>query len=338
MSDGRHESDNRQGPRVLEVGEDAAGQRIDNFLIRVLKDVPRSRVYKMIRKGEVRINGGRTRPTVKLQPGDRVRIPPVHTRAPAQEAFIGSRQLEAFETAILHEDDRLIVLNKPAGIAVHGGSGVSFGVIEGLRRLRPQANLELVHRLDRETSGCLLIAKRRSTLRALHEHIRAGNLGKQYRLIVRGRWPQTLKEIRAPLHRYVTASGERRVRVSGEGKPSLTTFEIDARADSATLLRAELHTGRTHQLRVHCLHAGHGILGDEKYAGETDREWDRREGVGRLCLHAERITLPEGAGTFVAPLPQDFARIWQRLEGAGSVGSTPEDGHASLRQQGAQGD
>ncbi len=313
----------KSGPRIVEVGEGGSGQRVDNYLTRILKDVPKSRIYRMIRKGEVRVNGGRVKPTTRLAPGDKLRIPPVRSRPATEEAFIGSRQLEALEAAILHEDDRLIVLNKPAGIAVHGGSGVSFGVIEGLRRLRPQCSLELVHRLDRETSGCLLVSKRRSTLRALHEQIRAGTLDKGYRLIARGRWPKSVQRVDAPLHKYVTSSGERRVRVSEEGKPSLTTFEVIASAPTATLMAATLHTGRTHQLRVHCQYVGHGILGDETYDSDAELASDRKAGVHRLCLHAERIVLPD-AVVFEAPVPEDFAGIWaalERCEPDGSAGS-----------------
>jgi 23S rRNA pseudouridine955/2504/2580 synthase len=247
---------------------------------------------------------------------------------PAAEAFIGSRQLETLERSILHEDDKLLVINKPAGIAVHGGSGVSFGVIEGLRRLRPQCSLELVHRLDRETSGCLLVSKRRSMLRSLHELIRSGALGKEYLMIVRGNWPATLKKVDAPLHKYLTASGERRVKVSPEGKPSLTSFEVLAGAPDATLLKAELHTGRTHQLRVHCLHAGHGILGDDKYASEAERAEDRARGIQRLCLHAERIVLPDGL-VYTAPVPGDLLKIWHALggrDGSDSAGPATENG------------
>ena len=318
----------RAGPRVVEIGEDAAGQRVDNYLTRILKDIPKSRIYKMIRKGEVRVNGGRVKPTTRLNNTDKLRIPPVRTQPPAAEAFIGSRQLKTLERSILHEDDKLLVINKPAGIAVHGGSGVSFGVIEGLRRLRPQCSLELVHRLDRETSGCLLVSKRRSMLRSLHEHIRGGALGKEYRMIVRGNWPATLEKIEAPLHKYVTASGERRVKVSPEGKPSLTSFEVVAGAPDATLLKADLHTGRTHQLRVHCLYAGHGILGDDKYASEADRAADRAKGIQRLCLHAARIVLPDGM-VFTAPIPDDLEEIWYALggrDGPDSAGSVPKNG------------
>ncbi len=311
----------RSGPRIVEVGEEAAGQRVDNYLTRILKDVPKSRIYQMIRKGEVRVNKGRVKPTRKLNAGDMLRIPPVRRRPDSEEPFIGSQQLAELQTAILHEDDRLIVLNKPAGIAVHGGSGVSHGVIEGLRRLRPACALELVHRLDRETSGCLLISKRRSTLRALHELIRTGALVKDYRLIVRGVWPQELDRVDVPLHKYVTRSGERRVKVSEQGKQSLTGFEVISSAASATLLKATLHTGRTHQLRVHCRHVGHGILGDEKYGSDAEQAEDRALEITRLCLHAQRIALPDGT-VFEAPVPEGFQRIWRRLEQAETAGST----------------
>jgi len=316
----------RQGVRIVEVADDAVGQRIDNFLTRLLKDVPKSRVYKMIRKGEVRVNGGRVKPTLKLRLADQVRVPPVHVAPVAAPAFIGSRQLEILAAAILYEDERLLVLNKPAGIAVHGGSGVSYGVIEGMRRLQPGANLELVHRLDRETSGCLMISKRRSMLRTLHEQMRTGAIGKHYHAIVRGSWPDSLRRVDVPLYRYVAANGERRVRVAPEGKPSLTTFTVDARTETASLISAELHTGRTHQIRVHCQHAGHGVLGDDKYATDTECQWDRDHRVRRLCLHAGRIVLPDGGGTFEAPLPPDFRQIWRRLEQSGSGTAGPENG------------
>lgn len=329
MSDDSRRLPERQGPRIVAVGEADAGQRIDNYLVKKLKDVPKSRIYQMIRKGEVRVNGGRVKPTRKLLLAEQVRIPPVVQRPKPVDTFIGSHQLALIEGAIIHEDERLIVVNKPSGLAVHGGSGVSFGLIEGLRRLRPGADLELVHRLDRDTSGVLLVAKRRSQLRTLHEHIRAGRLGKFYRMIVRGQWPGALRRVDAPLSRYLSGGGERRVRVDAEGKPSLTTFEVDARAPEATLLTAQLHTGRTHQIRVHCQSAGHPIVGDEKYVTEAEQQWDKRLRVGRLCLHAARIIIPgskEGdeAVQFQAPLPEDFSAIWQRLARSGS--SVSEDG------------
>ncbi len=298
---------------MVEVAHQA-GQRLDNFLLAELKGVPRSRIYRMIRKGEVRVNGGRVRATYRLNAGDRVRIPPVRQAAAPVPAFIGQRNLHALEAAILHEDGGLLVLNKPAGIAVHGGSGVAYGVIEALRRLRPTADLELAHRLDRDTSGCLLVAKRRSVLRELHQRLRDGDLEKSYALIVRGRWPAELTRVDVPLTRFVTASGERRVRGDREtGKASLTTFQVQAHASGATLLQAVLHTGRTHQIRVHCQLSGHAILGDEKYASEAELAADRAMGVRRLCLHASRIVIP-GEGVFEAPLPREFTSAWRLQE------------------------
>lgn len=311
-------------PRVSVVVIDAeSGQRIDNFLVGHLRGVPKSRIYQMIRKGEVRVNGGRIKPTYRLRSGDQVRIPPVRLAEPVAAAFIGDAQLESLATAVLHEDDRLLVLDKPAGLAVHGGSGVAFGAIEALRRLRPGTDLELVHRLDRDTSGCLLVAKRRSALRELHALIRAGELIKTYRLIAHGSWPVELKQVDRPLTRYLTGSGERRVRGDSEGKASLTTFRVDAHAASATLLTAQLHTGRTHQIRVHCREAGHSIAGDEKYAAPEELAADRRLGIRRLCLHACRIEIPWSHEPRVleAPVPTEFLAAWRAFER-----SAPEHG------------
>jgi len=303
------------GVRYADVGEDAAGQRIDNFLLRELRDVPKSRVYRMLRTGEVRVNGGRKGPTYRLQAGDRVRLPPHQSGGRVDEAFIGDRVLEALGRAIVYEDAELIAVNKPAGIAVHGGSGVSFGVIEALRRLRGDA-LELAHRLDRDTSGCLLLAKRRSALRRLHAVIREGRMDKEYRLIVAGAWPETLQSAREPLKRYVTASGERRVRVAADGKPSRTDFQVIARAgERATQLRAELITGRTHQIRVHCQHAGHPLVGDDKYGTDATLALAGAHGIRRLCLHAERVRLPWDDGELVVQCqpPEDFEAAWRSL-------------------------
>lgn len=231
---------------------------------------------------------------------------------------MGGRDLALLEEAILHEDRDLLVLDKPAGIAVHGGSGVSFGVIEALRRLRGEATLELVHRLDRDTSGCLLVAKRRPMLRALHAQLRSGTLIKTYSLIVHGSWPEGLERVDAPLTRFHTVEGERRVKVDPAGKPSLSEFEVTGRAPAATLLTARLHTGRTHQIRVHARHGGHSIVGDEKYADSEQLAGDRALGIRRLCLHASSVVLEGEAGTrtFEAPLPAAFRAAWRVLETA----------------------
>jgi len=294
---------------------DEVGQRIDNFLLRTLSDVPKSRVYRMLRKGEVRVNGGRIKPTYRLEAGDEVRIPPYWRSRQTRETFIGSEQLSRVEAAIIFEDDDLLVLDKPAGIAVHGGSGVSFGVIEALRRLRPHDRLELAHRLDRDTSGCLLVSKHRRALSRVHASIRAGTMGKRYALIVHGLWPDFRTSVHLPLQKYVTHSGERRVRVDPAGKESLTEFSVEARSACASLLTAQLITGRTHQIRVHSAASGHSIVGDTKYAPAADVAVCKRFAIERLCLHAEEVVLPwdQGERRFSCPRPAEFARIWSQL-------------------------
>ncbi len=295
--------------------EDSVGQRIDNFLLRTLRDVPKSRVYRMLRKGEVRVNGGRIKPTYRLAAGDEVRIPPYMSASETREKFIGSEQLSRLEAAIVFEDDDLLVLDKPAGIAVHGGSGVAFGVIEALRRLRPNVQLELAHRLDRDTSGCLLVSKHRRALSHVHASIRAGTMGKRYALIVHGLWPDFRSSVHLPLKKYVTHSGERRVRVDPAGKESLTEFSVEARSGCASLLTAQLITGRTHQIRVHSAASGHSIVGDTKYAQAADVAVCSKFAIDRLCLHAEEVVLPwaEGERRFTCPRPAEFARIWSQL-------------------------
>lgn len=300
--------------RHVEIGE-AAGQRVDNYLLGLLKGVPKSRIYQMVRKGEVRVNGGRVKPTYRLASGDKLRIPPVRTNPAVSEFVIGTRDLQRLESAIVFEDDALMVLNKPSGIAVHGGSGVSFGVIEGLRQLRPGSQLELAHRLDRETSGCLLIAKGRSALLELHAGLRERAVKKRYAVLVHGVWPRKARSVRLGLHRFVTASGERRVRVAHTGKPSRTDFEVVETSGQATWLRARPQTGRTHQIRVHAAASGHAVVGDDKYATAVQRDLSIGLGIRRLCLHAEGVTLSlEGAQRrFSCPLPDDFLSAWEAL-------------------------
>ena len=304
--------------RIVEIDEDA-GQRIDNFLVKNLKNVPTSRVYKMVRKGEVRVNGGRIKPTYRLKSGDKVRIPPHRAGAPQTQAFIADSQQQRLNDAIIYEDSKLLVINKPAGLAVHGGSGVSYGVIEALRQSRPEQTLELVHRIDRDTSGCLLISKKRSALVYLHQLLREGQISKQYSLLVHGQWPKEWSSVRLPLQRFLTASGERRVRVDAAGKPCRTDFSVESRGNCATMLRAQLHTGRTHQIRVHTFATGHGVVGDQKYAEPQLQRLCEVRGVRRLCLHAQQISFNwEGRElSLESPQPDDILAAWHNINQAG---------------------
>lgn len=277
--------------QLVTISEDYQGQRIDNFLRTRLKGVPKSMIYRIIRKGEVRVNKKRIKPEYKLQPNDIVRVPPV--RVSETEAISPSANLDsvkALETQIIYEDNYLMVINKPSGMAVHGGSGLSFGLIEGLRAIRPDSKfLELVHRLDRDTSGCLLVAKKRSTLKNLHEQLRLKTMQKDYHALVAGAWPRSTKVVNAPLLKNTLSSGERVVRVDEEGKQSQTRFKIIQRYEHGTLIQASPVTGRTHQIRVHTLHAGHPIACDDKYG---DKEFTQRMnglGLRRLFLHAAKL-------------------------------------------------
>lgn len=305
--------------KMLEISDDEAGQRIDNYLLTKLKGVPKSLIYRIVRKGEVRVNKGRVKPEYKLQAGDIVRVPPVRvsekTQAPISNKL---NKVASLENQIIFEDDCLLVLNKPSGIAVHGGSGLSFGVIEGLRALRPEARfLELVHRLDRDTSGILLVAKKRSALRNLHEQLRIKTVQKDYLALVRGQWQSHVKVIQAPLLKNELASGERIVKVSQDGKPSETRFSIEERYPNATLIKASPVTGRTHQIRVHTLHAGHPIAMDDKY-GDKDFDTEMRLlGLNRLFLHAASIRFehPKTGETLRlnAPLDDNMKAILKKL-------------------------
>ena len=307
-----------QQVRLLVIDAEQEGQRIDNFLKTQLKGVPKSLIYRIVRKGEVRVNKKRIKPEYKLEIGDEVRIPPVRV---AEENALPSAKLssiQALEAQILYEDEALIVLNKPAGMAVHGGSGLSFGVIEGLRALRPESRfLELVHRLDRDTSGCLLVAKKRSALKSLHEQLRLKSMRKQYAALVRGQWQNHVKVVNAPLLKNVLQSGERIVRVNPEGKPSETRFRVMMRFAEATLVEASPITGRTHQFRVHTAHTGHPIACDDKY-GEAEFDARMRAlGLQRLFLHASRVTFVHPGSqkemSFEAPLDPHLQQLLQVL-------------------------
>ncbi len=310
--------------QVVEIDPDQAGQRVDNFLLARLKGVPKSRIYRILRKGEVRVNKGRVKPDHKLRAGDLVRIPPLRIAASVPAPRPGARLARLLDEAVVFENAGLLVIDKPAGLAVHGGSGISLGLIESLRQLRPQAPyLELVHRLDRETSGCIMIAKKRSLLRHLQAEIRAGRVAKVYRALVAGQWPQGRSHINAPLLKNELSSGERVVRVDTAGKASLTEFTVVQRFAEATLVEARPITGRTHQIRVHAQHVGHGLVGDDKYGDSEVNKRMRQHGARRLFLHAAQLhfCLPgTGQATRVeAPLAADLQRVLDSIGGAGAA-------------------
>lgn len=298
----------REGVRHVEVASDDAGQRLDNFLARHLRNVPRSRVYRLLRKGEVRVNGGRAKPDYRVAAGDRVRIPPVRLEAEPRPARISEGLMRTVSAAIVHEDADLLVINKPSGLAVHGGSGLAFGVIEALRAARPDEPLELAHRLDRETSGCLLVARRRSSLRELHRLMREGLVEKHYLALLAGQWQLGRKRIDVPLATRQMQGGERVVKARADGKAAATRFEpVQFFGKRATLMDIALETGRTHQIRVHSAYAGHPVAGDEKY-GERDFNQAMREiGLDRMFLHAQTVSFEWGDSgrEFAVSVPLD---------------------------------
>ena len=290
-------------PKVtwLVVGEEGEAQRIDNFLLRELKGVPKSHVYRVLRSGEVRVNSGRVKPDYRLRVGDRVRIPPVRV---ADRKPLPPRPLDL---PIQYEDDAILVIDKPSGVAVHGGSGLSFGVIESMRATRPQAKfLELAHRLDRDTSGLLILCKKRSALVELHRMLREGEVDKVYFALVKGAVARKSLEMRQSLHKYVTASGERRVSVHEDGMSAATRATVLKAKNGFSLLEVHLLTGRTHQIRVHLAHAGHPIVGDDKYGDFALN----RELKQRLLLHAGKLAfrhpLTGAPVKLAAPLPAEM--------------------------------
>lgn len=304
--------------RHLSVDDDSgAGQRLDNFLLRHCRDVPKSHLYRLIRSGQVRVNGGRCRPDDRLDPGDVVRVPPMISTAAGRAE--SAPFVPPAEFPVLHEDAFLLAIDKPVGVAVHGGSGVAHGVIERLRAARPRAAfLELVHRLDRETSGVLLVGKKRRALVDLHSQLRERRTDKRYLAIVVGRWPRRTKTVRFPLHRYLTSEGERRVRVQDGGQSALTQvtglrqFTLDRFGDF-TLVEARIETGRTHQIRVHLAHSGFPIVGDEKYGDFDLNRRLQRSGYRRMYLHSHSLTVrhpDDGRGlVLVAPIPAEFEAL-----------------------------
>ncbi|XYJ12712.1 RluA family pseudouridine synthase [Telluria sp. B2] len=296
------------------ITEEEAGQRIDNYLLRVCKGVPKSHIYRILRSGEVRVNKGRIDQLYRLEQGDLVRIPPIRVAEKASGAAVPGAEFK-----IVHEDNHLLVIDKPAGVAVHGGSGVSYGVIEQLRAARPDAKfLELVHRLDRETSGLLLLAKKRSALTNLHDQMREGHTDKRYLTAVAGNWVNKRQHVKLPLHKYTTPDGERRVVVQAGGMESHTVFSLLRKWEDFALLEAELKTGRTHQIRVHLSSSGFPILGDEKYGDfalnkQLQKATETRGALRRMFLHAYKITFTHpdtGAKmTLQAPLPAECDRF-----------------------------
>jgi len=300
------------------VDEATAGQRIDNYLLRVCKGVPKSHVYRILRSGEVRVNGGRVGPTYRLVHGDEIRIPPVRVAEPTRAAPAPAGK----PLPVVYEDDALLVVDKPSGKAVHGGSGVSFGVIEQLRSQRPEARmLELAHRIDRETSGLLIVAKKRSALTALHDMMREGRIEKRYLTLVAGRWSNPLQHVKVPLFKYLTPDGERRVRVSTEGKAAHSVVRLVRRWARYSLLEVELKTGRTHQIRVHLAHLGFPLCGDDKYGDFALNKALEAEGLRRMFLHAAQLSfvhpLTGEPVALQAALPEELQRFLDHLDAAG---------------------
>ena len=298
-----------------EIDEGSACQRIDNFLCKHLKGVPKSHIYRILRSGEVRVNKKRVDQTCRLQLGDQVRIPPVRVAEQPQRDYV-----PALEFPILYEDDALLVVDKPSGVAVHGGSGVSFGVIEQLRSARPQAKfLELVHRLDRETSGVLLLAKKRSALTNLHEQMREGKTDKRYLTLVAGKWLNAKQHVKLPLHKFNTQDGEKRVMVREDGQAAHTVFALQKSWAEFSLLEAQLKTGRTHQIRVHLSHLGFPIAGDDKYGDFPRNKALAKQGLKRMFLHAHSIALTHPLTgeplRFTAPLPKELQKFVDKLDG-----------------------
>ena len=302
----------------VEVGPEHDGQRLDNFLIRHLKGVPKSRIYNLLRKGEVRVNKGRVKPETRLKIADVVRIAPIRVAKPGAAPQPGKQLKRYLVDNVLFEDDGLLIINKPSGLAVHGGSGISLGVIEALRALRPELRfLELVHRLDRETSGCLVLAKKRTVLLELQSAMQRNQVDKRYQALVKGQWPKGKTTINAPLHKNTLSGGERVVKVEASGKPSVTHFKIAQRYKQATLLEVRLETGRTHQIRVHCQFSGQPIAGDSKYGDGQFNESLRDSGLKRLFLHASHLRFRHPlSGDWVdveAQLPQELESVLEQL-------------------------
>ncbi|MCC4593866.1 RluA family pseudouridine synthase [Xanthomonas campestris pv. cannae] len=310
--------------RILKVPEDRAGQRVDNFLLGQLKGAPRSLIYKLMRSGQVRVNGGRTKAERKLEAGDEVRIPPVRLTEEGEKTTPPDAFMARLEAAIVYEDARLLALNKPSGVASHGGSGISFGAIETLRALRHNQSLELVHRLDRDTSGLLIVAKKRSALTELQalmredDRVQGRGISKRYLTLLVGRMPDGTMSVDAPLHIGLRQGGERHVQVNAAGKPSLSHFRVLERRGGHSYCEVRIETGRTHQIRVHAQHLGHPVAGDDKYGDPTVNKRLREQiGLKRLFLHAASLefSLDDGKTPYLlnAPLADELAEALNRL-------------------------
>jgi 23S rRNA pseudouridine955/2504/2580 synthase len=304
---------------MVEISSDQAGQRLDNFLLTRLKGVPKSHIYRLLRSGQVRVNKGRKKPAYRIEPGDSIRIPPVRTAANA-EAVVPDSVLELLKNARLFENSDILVLNKPPGIAVHGGSELKFGIIEAVRKIYPDQFIELAHRLDRETSGCLVLAKNRDTLNTLHRALRnedpagkAPGVEKTYLALLAGLWQQGEKTIALPL-RKVRRSGEHRVEVSDDGQKAVSHFKLVQHYKNASLMQIRIDTGRTHQIRVHAAASGHPVAGDSKYGDDAFNREMKNAGLRRMFLHASHIVLPLGEGISVhAPLSEDLSQLLDNI-------------------------
>ncbi|HET8817913.1 MAG TPA: RluA family pseudouridine synthase [Xanthomonadaceae bacterium] len=307
------------GARMVRVPDDRSGQRLDNFLLGQLKGAPRSLVYKLVRSGQVRVNGGRAKADRKLEGGDEVRIPPLRLPEPGERGTPPRGLLEAMEASVVFEDERLLAVDKPSGVASHGGSGVSFGVIETLRALRPRQSLELVHRLDRDTSGVLVLAKKRAALSELQALLRGeGGISKRYLALLSGRMPDGTMSVDAPLHVGLRQGGERHVQVDDAGKPSLSHFKVLERRGGQSYCEVRIATGRTHQIRAHARHIGHPVAGDEKYGDvDVNRRLRDQAGLRRLFLHATSLefALDDGRTPYLitAPLAPELSGVLDRL-------------------------
>lgn len=311
----------------VRIAPDEEGQRLDNYLLRICKGVPKSHIYRILRSGEVRVNGRRTDAAYRIQGGDQIRIPPLRLPARTEKDSDPGANSAAvrIELPVIHEDESFLALAKQPGIAVHGGSGLDFGVIEALRLQRPDARfLELAHRLDRETSGILLVGKKRSALKSLHDMFRVGSSDKRYLVLVNGHWPDAIRHVRLPLYKFLTDEGERRVTVDeAAGRPAYTIFRRLAAGQRFSLLEAQLKTGRTHQIRVHLAHLGFPIAGDDKYGDFPLNKAHLKEGLKRMFLHAWRMRFPHPVTaaqlSLEAPLPDDLRRFLDHLQTSGDI-------------------